>query len=162
MSLTFERLLRKGLRRTPFSEVETIMRYPSILFVAAALGATTFVATTLGTISAGAQVISPIPPGPPQRAEQPLRITSTFRTTLTMAPTQIVPDSGAQEVGRRALYAMAADECAALSEIFKSDCHLTSVQIVAFPPLGSNAQPANILNATATYELRPLRQSQAR
>jgi hypothetical protein len=138
------------------------MRYPAILFVAAALGATTLGAATLGTISAAAQVISPIPPGPPQRPEQPLRITSTFRTTLTMAPTQIVPDAAAQEAGRRALYAMAADECAMLSETFKSDCHLTSVQIVAFPPLGSNAQPANILNATATYELRPLRQSPAR
>ena len=148
------------------------MRNPAILFVAAALGATalgattfgatTFVATTLGATSAAAQVISPIPPGPPQRPEQPLRITSTFRTTLTMAPTQIVPDAAAQETGRRALYAMAADECAVLSETFKSDCHLTSVQIVAFPPLGSNAQPANILNATATYELRPLRQSQPR
>jgi hypothetical protein len=133
------------------------MRYPAILFVAAALAA-----PMLGTTSAATQVISPIPPGPPQRAEQPLRITSTFRTTLTMAPTQIVPDAAAQEAGRRALYAMAADECAVLSETFKSDCHLTSVQIVAFPPFGSNAQPANILNATATYELRPLRQLQAR
>jgi len=138
------------------------MRYSAVLFIAAALGAATLAATMLGATSATAQVISPIPPGPSPRPEQPLRITSTFRTTLTMAPTQIVPDSAAQEVGRRALYAMAADECAALSEIFKSDCHLTSVQIVAFPPLGSNAQPANILNATATYELRPLRQSQAR
>jgi hypothetical protein len=112
--------------------------------------------------SAAAQVSSPGPPGPQLRGEQPLRISSTFRTTLTMAPTQIVPDPAAQEAGRRALYAMAADECAALSEIFKSDCHLTSVQIVAFPPLGSNAQPANILNATANYELRPMRQSPAR
>jgi hypothetical protein len=138
------------------------MRYSAILFVAAALGHTTLAATTLGATSAAAQVISPMPPGPPQRPEQPLRITSTFRTTLTMAPTQIVPDAAAQEAGRRALYAMAADECAMLSETFKSDCHLTSVQIVAFPPLGSNAQPANILNATATYELRPMRQSPAR
>jgi hypothetical protein len=138
------------------------MRYPAILLIAAALGATAFIATTLGATSAAAQVISPIPPGPPQRPEQPLRITSTFRTTLTMAPTQIVPDAAAQDAGRRALYAMAADECAVLSETFKSDCHLTSVQIVAFPPLGSSAQPANILNATATYELRPLRQSPAR
>jgi hypothetical protein len=138
------------------------MRYPAVLLVAAALVATTLVVTTFGATGAAAQVISPIPPGPPQRPEQPLRITSTFRTTLTMAPTQIVPDAAAQETGRRALYAMAADECAVLSETFKSDCHLTSVQIVAFPPLGSNAQPANILNATATYELRPLRQPQAR
>ena len=118
-------------------------------------------AAVLSMTSAAAQVSSPVPPGP-QRAEQPLRISSTFRTTLTMAPTQVVPDPAAQEAGRRALYAMAADECAALSEIFKSDCHLTSVQIVAFPPLGSNAQPANILNATANYELRPMRQSPAR
>jgi hypothetical protein len=138
------------------------MRYSAILFIATALGAATLAVTTLGATSATAQVISPIPPGPAQRSEQPLRISSTFRTTLTMAPTQIVPDAAAQEAGRRALYAMAADECAALSEIFKSDCHLTSVQIVAFPPLGSNAQPANILNATANYELRPLRQPQAR
>ena len=138
------------------------MRCSAILFVAAALGAAMLAATTLGATSATAQVISPIPPGPPQRPEQPLRISSTFRTTLPMAPTQIVPDAAAQEAGRRALYAMAADECAVLSEIFKSDCHLTSVQIVAFPPLGSNAQPANILNATANYELRPLRQPQAR
>jgi hypothetical protein len=138
------------------------MRYSAILFIATALGAATLAVTTLGATSATAQVISPIPPGPAQRSEQPLRISSTFRTTLTMAPTQIVPDAAAQEAGRRALYAMAADECAVLSEIFKSDCHLTSVQIVAFPPLGSNAQPANILNATANYELRPLRQPQAR
>lgn len=138
------------------------MRYSAILFVAAAIGATALAAATVGVTRAAAQVISPIPPGPPQRPEQPLRVTSTFRTTLTMAPTQIVPDAAAQEAGRRALYAMAADECAALSEIFKSDCHLTSVQIVAFPPLGSSAQPANILNATANYELRPLRQPQAR
>src|ERR1700754_3686453 len=115
----------------PLSEVETIMRYPAILFVATALGTTTLGTLSLGSItlgatSAAAQVISPIPPGPPQRPEQPLRITSTFRTTLTMAPTQIVPDGAAQEVGRRSLYTMAADECAALSEIFKSDCHLTS------------------------------------
>src|SRR5689334_853321 len=98
------------------------------------------VVTALSVASAAAQVSSPVPPGP-QRSEQPLRVSSTFRTILTMAPTQIVPDAAAQEAGRRALYAMAADECAALSEIFKSDCHLTSVSIVAFPPLGSNAQP---------------------
>jgi len=112
-------------------------------------------ALALSATSAAAQVT---PPGPQLRSEQPLRISSTFRTILTMTPTQVVPDAAAQEAGRRALYAMAADECAALSEIFKSDCHLTSVQIVAFPPLGSNAQPANILNATANYELRPMRQ----
>ncbi len=128
------------------------MKSSAILLIAAALAAT----------SATAQVATPVPPVAPRTAEQPLRVTSTFRTTVALTPTQIVPDAAAQEMARRALYAMAADECAALSEIFKSDCHLTSVQIVAFPPLGSNAQPANVLNATATYELRPLRQPAGR
>jgi len=124
------------------------------------------VVALLAAGSATAQVAAP-PPIPPlqpiaPRTEQPLRITSNFRTMVALAPTQLVPDSAAQEVARRALYAMAADECTALSEVFKSDCRLTSVQIVAFPPLGSNAQPANVLNATATYELKPLRQQQVR
>jgi hypothetical protein len=123
----------------------------------------TLLAAALAATSATAQVIAP-PPFPPAavRPEQPLRVTSNFRTMVALAPTQLVPDAAAQEAARRALYAMAADECALLSEIYKSDCHLTSVQIVAFPPLGSGAQPANVLNATATYELRPLRQQQAR
>jgi hypothetical protein len=69
------------------------------------------------------------------------------------------PDAAAQEAGAAPLR-HGADECTAPR--IKSECHLTSVQIVAFPPLGSNAQPANILNATANYELRPLRQSPAR
>jgi len=128
------------------------MKSLAILLVVAALAATT----------ATAQVTMPIPPGVPRTNEQPLRVTSTFRTIVALTPTQMVPDAAAQETARRALYAMAADECAALSEIFKSDCRLISVQVVAYPPLGSNAQPANVLNATATYELRPLHQPPAR
>ena len=119
------------------------------------LVAAAFVAAT----SATAQVATPIPPGP-TRADAPLRITSTFRAAVDLAPTQLVPDAAAQEKARRALYAMAADECAVLSEIYKSDCHLTSLQITA--PLVPNVQPPNVLVATATYELRPLRQTQSR
>jgi len=127
------------------------MKSLAILLVVAALAAT----------SATAQITT-APPIAPRTNEQPLRVTSTFRTIVALTPTQMVPDAAAQETARRALYAMAADECAALAEIFKSDCRLTLVQIVAFPPLGSNAQPANVLNATATYELRPLHQPPAR
>jgi hypothetical protein len=116
-------------------------------------------AAALAVTSATAQVTTPIPPGP-TRADAPLRVTSTFRAGVELAPTQLVPDAAAQEKARRALYAMAADECAMLSEIYKSECHLTSVQIAS--PLQPNIQPANVLNATATYELRPLRQSQGR
>ena len=117
------------------------------------------VAASIAATSATAQVATPIPPGP-TRADAPLRVTSTFRAAVELAPTQLVPDAAAQEKARRALYAMTADECAVLSEIYKSDCHLTSVQIAS--PIQPNIQPANVLNATATYELRPLRQQQVR
>ena len=70
------------------------MKSLAILLVVAALAAT----------SATAQVTMPIPPGA-QRTEQPLRVTSTFRTTIALTPTQIVPDAAAQETARRALYA---------------------------------------------------------
>jgi hypothetical protein len=109
--------------------------------------------------SATAQVTTLNPPGP-TRADPPLRVTSTFRAAVDIAPTQLVPDAAAQEKARRALYAMAADECAMLSEIYKSECHLTSVQIAA--PLVPNMAPANVLNATANYELRPIREPQSR
>jgi hypothetical protein len=117
------------------------------------------VGALIAATSATAQVVPTTPPGP-TRADVPLRITSTFRAAVEIAPTQVVPDAAAQEKARRALYAMAADECAVLSEIYKSECHLTSLQIAA--PLVPNVQPANTLNATATYELRPLRQPQTR
>src|SRR5262249_33426469 len=58
--------------------------------------------------SAPARGVPTPPPGPP-RAAPPLRITSTFRAAVEIAPTQAVPDAAAQEKARRALYAMAAD-----------------------------------------------------
>jgi len=139
----------------PISEAaqETSMRFLAISLVAAAVAATSATAQVM------AQVVPTTPPGP-TRADAPLRVTSTFRAAAELAPTQLVPDAAAQEKARRALYTMAADECAVLSEIYKSDCHLTSLQIAS--PLVPNVQPANVLVATATYELRPLRQPQSR
>jgi hypothetical protein len=140
----------------PISEAaqETSMRSLAIPLVVAA-----FIAATSATAQVVAQVVPTNPPGP-TRADAPLRVTSTFRAAVELAPTQLVPDAAAQEKARRALYAMAADECAVLSEIYKSECHLTSMQIAA--PLVPNMQPANVLVATATYELRPLRQTPSR
>jgi hypothetical protein len=126
---------------------ETSMRSLAFPLVVAALVAAT---------GATAQVVSP----GPTRADPPLRVTSTFRAAVEIAPTQLVPDAAAQEKARRALYAMAADECAMLSEIYKSECRLTSVQVAA--PLVPNMAPANVLNATANYELRPIREPQSR
>ena len=133
------------------------MRFLAISLVAAAVAATSATAQVMA--QAVAQVVPTTPLGP-TRADAPLRVTSTFRAAAELVPTQLVPDAAAQEKARRALYTMAADECAVLSEIYKSDCHLTSLQIAS--PLVPNVQPANVLVATATYELRPLRQPQSR
>jgi hypothetical protein len=84
-----------------------------------------------------------------------LRVTSSFRKAVALAPTQTVPDPAEQAAARRELYAMAADECASLSEIFKSECRLSSVQM--FAPVGATAAPPNVVTVTAVYELRPMR-----
>ena len=133
------------------------MKFLAISLVAAAVAATSATAQVRAQVMA--QVVPTTPPGP-TRADPPLRVTSTFRAAAELAPTQLVPDAAAQEKARRALYTMAADECAVLSEIYKSECHLTSLQVTA--PLVPNVQPANVMIATATYELRSLRQPQSR
>ena len=86
-----------------------------------------------------------------------IRITTTFRAAVTLSPSQPVPDASAQEGARRALYAMAVDECTSLSEIFKSECRISSVQMIAPPAIGAAATPTNIMSATAVYDLRPMR-----
>jgi len=60
-----------------------------------------------------------------------------------------------QEAARRALYAMAASECAALSKIFNADCRVAnlSTNFVVGTPAGS--VPPNTMGASASYELRP-------
>jgi hypothetical protein len=52
---------------------------------------------------------------------------------------------------------MAVDECTPLSEIFKSECRLSSVQMIVPPTVGAPATPTNIMTATAVYDLRPMR-----
>jgi hypothetical protein len=80
-----------------------------------------------------------------------VRITTTFRTAVAPTDPQAGADAKAQEAARRALYGMAENECAVLSEVFKADCRLNSLSSVA-PVVAS---PSNILSATAVYELKP-------
>jgi hypothetical protein len=55
---------------------------------------------------------------------------------------------------------VAEDECAALSEIYKAECHLTSISISTFLPVAPNSAPPNALSSTAIYELRRHRTTQ--
>ena len=91
--------------------------------------------------------------------EPVIRITSAFRVGVSVTEGQSVPNMAAQETARRELYAMAAKECAVLSETFKADCRLGSVSTFT-PTPPPNASPASSpvalgsINATANYELR--------
>ena len=130
------------------------MKIFAVVLAVAALSATN--AAAQFTITSAPQ------PTPAFGAEPTLRITSTFRTVVDLVPNATVPDAAAQESGRRTLYAMAANECASLSEIFKSECRLSSVQMVAAIVTPTAATAPNVMSATAVYELRPLRQTAGR
>jgi hypothetical protein len=112
----------------------------------------------LSATGAGAQTITVNPPisplqGSPHSRESVIRITSVFRTPLALIPTQTVPDAQTEGTARRALYVMAGDECAVLSEIFQGECRLGSLQI-AVPFAGPGNPVSNVMTATAVYELR--------
>jgi hypothetical protein len=84
-----------------------------------------------------------------------IRITATFRTTMEVGGLQAVPDPRAQEAARRAIYTMAANECAILSETFKAECRLGNVSILSPPnPVASASQTPGVMTGTANYELR--------
>ena len=115
-------------------------------------------AVALSTASASAQTTMTFGSTPPSAfvADPIMRVTSTFRTSVVVTEPQAVPNPNAQETARRALYTMAEGECAALSQIFKAECRLSSVSIL-FPSVPSNAAPPNSMSATAIYDLRPAR-----
>jgi hypothetical protein len=90
-----------------------------------------------------------------------IRLTVTLRTAIEVADARAVPDAKAQETALRSSYDMAANQSAAMSETFKAECRLGSLQVMppVTPILPGTSQnscpPAPALNATATYELKP-------
>jgi hypothetical protein len=114
-------------------------------------------ALALPATSASAQIV--LNPGPPQNSafgtDPIVRVTTALRTTVMVAEPQAVLDAKAQETARRTLYGMAEGECAALSEIFKAECRLSSLSIINPIVTPANAPPSNVMNATVVYELKP-------
>jgi len=114
---------------------------------------------SLQTSGALAQTtITTVQPPPSAFGVDPIvRITTTFRTPIALIDSQITLDANAQEAARRAIYAMAARECAVLSEAFKAECRLGNVLInfpfVAVSPT-SSPPPPNYISGTASYELK--------
>jgi hypothetical protein len=117
---------------------------------------TILTAAVLPATSASAQfTFTPGPQQPSAFGVDPIiRVTTAFRTTVATEP-QVVPDAKAQETAHRALYGMAESECANLSEIFKAECRLSSVQIIFPFVTPANAPPSNVMTTTCVYELKP-------
>ncbi len=116
------------------------------------------VTLVLAATSVTAQVNVAAPQGGASNVVPAMRVTTTFRATVVAVETQTILDPKPQETARRTLYGMAEGECAALSEVFKSECRLSSLSIVN--PVVTNMLSAPnlasaIMTATAVYELTP-------
>ena len=78
-----------------------------------------------------------------------IRITSQLRAAVVLTEDGL--DAKAGEVARRSIYVMAESECAALSEVFKTECRLVALSL-GYPSTGKSPMKG-ILAATATYHL---------
>ncbi|TMJ29953.1 MAG: hypothetical protein E6G88_09060 [Alphaproteobacteria bacterium] len=116
------------------------------------------VTLVLAATSVTAQVNVAAPQGGASNVVPAMRVTTTFRATVVAVETQTILDPKPQETARRTLYGMAEGECAALSEVFKSECRLSSLSIVnpvITNMLSSPNLASAIMTATAVYELTP-------
>ena len=90
-------------------------------------------ATSMSMAAASAQTSTFPSMEPPPSAYGPdpiLQITTTFRTRIEgLADARDVPTTAAQDMARRSLYNMAANECTVLAEFWKADCRLTSFEV---------------------------------
>ncbi len=116
------------------------------------------VTLVLAATSVTAQMNVAAPQGGASNVVPAMRVTTTFRATVVAVETQTILDPKPQETARRTLYGMAEGECAALSEVFKSECRLSSLSIVN-PVITNMLSAPNlasaIMTATAVYELTP-------
>jgi len=107
--------------------------------------------------SVNAQVNVTTPQGGAFGIDPTMRVTTTFRVTVVPVETQAISDPKPQETARRTLYGMAEGECAALSEVFKSECRLSSLSVVNpfVPNPVAPSLASATMTATAVYEFRP-------
>jgi hypothetical protein len=125
------------------------MKGLAVMLMSLALSVTGASAQAL--VTTGPQQNTPFGPDPI------IRVTVMFRAAIEGTDARTAPDAKAQETARRSLYDMASSECTALSEAFKAECRLGTLQVTQFFPVSAPNLPpaAPALNATATYELKP-------
>lgn len=112
-------------------------------------------ALALPISAASAQPNLPAEPGA-AGLNPPLQITTTFQARIEgAADARDVPSTTAQDTARRALYTMAANECAILSEYWRADCRLSSFYVSGpLAPISGPVAATPSMYGTATYELR--------
>ena len=115
------------------------------------------VTLVLAATSVTAQVNVAAPQGGASNVVPAMRVTTTFRATVVAVETQTILDPKPQETARRTLYGIAEGECAALSEVFKSECRLSSLSVVNpfVPNPVAPSLASATMTATAVYEFRP-------
>ena len=98
---------------------------------------------------------------PPPSAFGPdpiLQITTIFQARIEgLADARDVPTTAAQEMARRSLYNMAANECTMLAEFWKADCRLSSFDVyVPVAEIGGPEVPPHVASmfGRAVYGLR--------
>jgi hypothetical protein len=121
-------------------------------------------AVTFAAQVAAASAQTPAIPGPQQvpsalsafGPDPVIQITTTFRARIEgVADPRDVPSPTAQDVARRTLYNMAANECTILAEFWKAECRLSTMYTSLANPQDPEAQPqAHSMFGTAVYELR--------
>ena len=118
--------------------------------------------TTSASMAAASAQMSTFPNmEPPPSAFGPdpiLQITTTFRARIEgLADARDVPTTAAQDMARRSLYNMAANECTVLAEFWKADCRLSSfyVYVAVADTDGPGVQPhVPSMFGRAVYGLR--------
>ena len=84
----------------------------------------------------------------------PIRVESSLAVQIPLAPGANIEEQVKQtEAARKAVYGMAARECAALMDVFKSDCRLLSLRANSNVQNRGNAADQVFVNGSATYEL---------
>jgi hypothetical protein len=113
--------------------------------------------TSMAAASAQMSTFPSMEPPPSALGPDPiLQITTTFRARIEgLADARDVPTIAAQDMARRSLYNMAANECSVLAEFWKADCRLSSFYVYVADFDGPGVQPhVPSMFGRAVYGLR--------
>ncbi len=87
-----------------------------------------------------------------------MRVSASFQTVIPLAgPADVQAEAKATEDARRALYEIASRECAVITKVFKSTCHITNLNVRSYVRNRGNGIRQISINANANYLVVPQR-----